>query len=154
LRAELGERLRQAARELGADNYLALNHQLWGRSRGCGPEPLTVAVAPLLSMTESCYLSGVGPLLSRLAGTSIDAARPADLSYLQRFTGFDHLFPGARMIEVYRELFAGLGFRVEKQANLELDTPSRPRKQARPFCSPLRVPDEIKLGLDLKGGQA
>ncbi|HKX31978.1 MAG TPA: hypothetical protein VJ302_30100 [Blastocatellia bacterium] len=146
LQAELFERLQQASGELGADNYLILNRQL----RGVAPEAVTDAVIELLTATESAYLSALGPWLGREAGTSLDEATAADLVYLQRFTRFDHLFPGTRLIEQYRALCAGLGFNLDKQANLEIET----RRPGRPFCSPIRVPEEIKLGLSQKGGQA
>ena len=83
-----------------------------------------------------------------------DDATQADLGYLQKFTRFDHFFPRERMLGVYRELFAALGFNSEKQSNLAIDPESRPGKQSQAFCSPIRVPDEIKLSVNLTGGQA
>jgi hypothetical protein len=58
------------------------------------------------------------------------------------------------MLGVYRELFAALGFNSEKQSNLAVDSEPRPGKQTQAFCSPIRVPDEIKLSVNLTGGQA
>jgi hypothetical protein len=58
------------------------------------------------------------------------------------------------MLGVYRELFAALGFNSERQSNLGIDSEPRAGKQAQAFCSPIRVPDEVKLVVNLTGGQA
>src|SRR5262249_19846539 len=104
--------------------------------------------------TESGYANALASLFPREAGVSIDDATQADLGFLQRFARFDHFFPRERMLGVYRELFAALGFDSKKQSNLVIDSEPRPRKQLQAFCSPIRVPDEIKLSINFNGGQA
>jgi hypothetical protein len=124
-----------------------------GELRGINYEKLASQTALILSKTESKYVSALSPLLFRETGLPIDEATPADLEHLQHFSGFDHFFSSEMMIEIYRELFAGLGFRVERQSNVEIDSESRPRKQTRAFCAPIRIPGEVKLVLNLIGGQ-
>lgn len=150
LRAERFEKLRDGARELGFENRLAMRREL----RGCDYEKLAEKSRRILSKTESGYVNALSGLLPREIGVSVDDATQADLSFLQRFARFDHFFPRERMPPVYRELFAALGFNSEKQSNVTIDSELRPDKQPQAFCSPIRVPDEIKLVVNLAGGQA
>ncbi len=122
--------------------------------RGLDYEGLAERARGILSKTESGYVNALAHLLARETGVSRDDATQADLGFLQRFTRFDHFFPRERMLGVYRELFAALGFNSEKQSNLAIDSDLRPGKQPQAFCSPIRVPDEIKLSVNLTGGQA
>src|SRR5215475_12468420 len=150
LRAERLEKLRDGARELGYENRLATLREL----RGLDYEGLAERARGVLSRTESGYVHALAGLLPRETGVSIDDATQADLGFLQRFPRFDHFFPRERMLGVYRELFAALGFNSEKQSNLAIDSEPRQAKQSQAFCSPIRVPDEIRLSVNLTGGQA
>jgi hypothetical protein len=108
----------------------------------------------VMSKTESGYVNALANLLPRETGVSLDDATQAELGFLQRFPRFDHFFSREKMLGVYRELFAALGFNSEKQSNLVIDSEPRPGKQPQAFISPIRVPDEIKLSINLTGGQA
>jgi hypothetical protein len=149
LRAERCEKLHATARELGFENYLAMQREL----RGVDYDRLAAQARLLLSKTESGFFSALAPLLTRETQISIDEATPADLGFLQRFTRFDHFFSRERMMETYRELLAGFGFKTELQTNLEIDWAERPRKQSEAFSSPIRIPDEVKLVFTPTGGQ-
>ncbi|HKQ89569.1 MAG TPA: hypothetical protein VJZ77_02720 [Blastocatellia bacterium] len=150
LRAERLEKLREGARELGYENRLAMLREL----RGLDYEGTASRARGVLSKTEGGYVNALANLLPRETGVSVDDATQADLGFLQKFTRFDHFFMRERMLGVYRELFAALGFNSEKQSNLAIDSGSRPGKQPQAFCSPISVPDEIKLSVNLAGGQA
>lgn len=150
LRAERLEKLRDGARALGYENRLAMLREL----HGFDYEGLAERARGGLSKTESGYVNAFARLLPREIGVSLDDATQADLGFLQRFSRFDHFFPRERMLGVYRELFAAFGFNYEKQSNLAIDSEPRPGKQSQAFCSPIRVPDEIKLSVNLTGGQA
>jgi hypothetical protein len=150
LRAERLEKLRDGARELGYENRLAMLREL----RGLDYEGTASRARGVLSKTEGGYVNALANLLPRETAVSVDDATQADLGFLQKFTRFDHFFTRERMLGVYRELFAALGFNSEKQSNLAIDSESRPGKQPRAFCSPISVPDEIKLSVNLVGGQA
>jgi hypothetical protein len=150
LRAARLEQLHEAARELGHESYLAMYREM----RGIDYESLASRLAQFLSQTESQYVTALAPLLKRDADVSIDEAARADIGYLQRLTRFDRFFPRERLGEVYRATFAGLGINTEKQPNIEVDAEARPRKNPRAFCSPIRVPEEVKLVVNPSGGQA
>jgi hypothetical protein len=150
LRAERLERLRDGERETGYESRLATLREL----RGLDYEGLAEHTRGILTKTESGYVNALGRLLALETGVSLDDATQADLGFPKRFTRFDHFFPRARMLGVYRELFAALGFNSVKQSNLTIDSEPRAGKQPQAFCSPIRVPDEIRLSFNLTGGQA
>jgi hypothetical protein len=150
LRAERLEKMHAEAGALGHENYAAL----LGELDGVDYARLAAEVAPLLARTESGYVSALAPLLARDAGVSLDDATEADLGRLTRLAEFDQFFPPALLRRVYAETFAGLGIKVEKQPNVELDDEWRPGKRGDGFCAPVRVPDEIKLVINPTGGQA
>jgi len=150
LRAERLEKLREGAREMGYENRLAMRREL----RGLNYEGLAERARGVLSRTEGGYVNALASLLPRETGVSIDDATQADLGFLQMFTRFDHFFPREKTLSVYQKLFAALGFNSEKQSNLAIDSEPRPGKQTQAFCSPIHVPDEIKLSVNLNGGQA
>ena len=83
----------------------------------------------------------------------IQEAHRADLGWLQRLSSFDPYFPAWRLREVYDETFRGLGIRTWQQTSIQIDDALRPRKQPRAFCSPIQIPDEIKLVFRPAGGQ-
>lgn len=150
LRAERFNRLHEGARELGYDNYPAMQREL----RGVDYERLGAQAEQILARTESPYVSALSPLLSREAMVSEGEATMADLEFLRRYPRFDAFFGREQMPRIYRDLFAALGFSIEKQSNVEIDSAPRPHKQPPAFCAPIQVPDEIKLVVHYAGGQA
>lgn len=150
LRAERLEKLHNGARTLGYENYSAMR----GKLHEPEVEKLTAQASQFLTKTESRYVSAFAPLLLRQANVTLGEATAADLKQLRQYSRFDAFFGRERMLGVYRELFAALGFRTENQTNLELDSAPRPNKQPQAFCAPIRVPDEIKLSVNFNGGQA
>jgi hypothetical protein len=136
-----------AASSLDYRNYAVMQSEL----HGIDHQKLGEAAKVVLSKTESDYVTALSRLFAQKIEIPIDEASQDDLGYLHRFDEFDHFFSRERMIEFYRELFADLGFKTEKQKNVEIDSETRARKAS--FCSPIRVPEEIKLVTDLRGGQ-
>ena len=150
LRAERFEKSMAAAKALGYENLLALRIE----SNGINYQGLAERTKKILSQTESGYVNALSSLSLRETGVALDDATAADLGFLQSFKRFDHFFPVERMFGIYRELFAAFGFNVDKQTNLSIDSEPHPGKQPQAFCSPIRVPDDIKLVVNLTGGQS
>jgi hypothetical protein len=147
LLADKFDRLHSAARDLGFGSYLELYRDL----RGVDYEKIAGQANRVLSKTEEKYISALSSFLPD--GFKVDDPASADLEYIRWFDRFDHYLPGERILEIYGELFAGLGFKTAQQTNIEIDSVTRPRKQSQAFCSPIRVPGEIKLAFNLKGGE-
>jgi hypothetical protein len=149
VRAERFAIMQAAAVDLSFQNYAVMESQL----NGIDYQRLGEASKIVLSKTESDYATALSRLFARRVGISIDEASPADLGYLHRFDDFDHYFPPARMFSSYSALFADFGFKTEKQENIEIDSEMRHGKEYSSFCSPIRVPEEIKLVTRVAGGQ-
>ena len=149
LLAERFVKLRTEAIELGYESFIAMRSQL----RGVDFSKLQTVAEKLLEKTESRYVASLGPLLARELGTSIDDATSADLPYLRHNTRVDAFFQCEQMLRIYRDLFSCFGFNTDKQSNVELDTDARSGKRLKAFCSPIQVPDEIKLVVNPTGGQ-
>ncbi len=149
LRAERFRILHEGAQELGFENYTTMRREL----RGVDCEKLVSQAERILAGTESRYVAALSSLLVREAGVSLEQATAADLGWLGRYARFDAFFGKEQMPRLYRDLFAALGFNTERQSNVEVDSITRPNKQPQAFCSPVEVPDEIKLAVNFMGGQ-
>src|SRR5262245_14324280 len=149
LRAERFDKLHDAARSLGYLNYLAFRREL----SEVDYETLAAKAMSFLSQTDDYATSTLKQFFAREFDIPIDRVTPAELSYLKSFARFDHFFPHEQMINIYRELFAGLGFNIDRQAHIEIDAEPRPRKEEEPSCYPLRIPEEIKITAGIRGGQ-
>jgi hypothetical protein len=148
LRAERFALMYAAARELDYQNYAVMLAEL----RGIAYQSLAEAADVVLSKSESGYRAALSEFLVERAQLPIGDAVAGDLGYLQRFTEFDRFFPPEQLIESYRELCSGLGFKSERQNNIEISL-MRPGQESGSFCSPLAVPEEIKLVASVTGGQ-
>ena len=68
--------------------------------------------------------------------------------------GPEHLtaFDGTRMVPRIESMVEAMGLDPRAEGRIEYDLEDRPTKAPRAFCSPIRVPDEIKLVLRPYGG--
>lgn len=145
LRAERFAKGQAAATAFGFDHWLAFA----GKTRQLDLLKLAEQATQLLTKTESPYIAALKPLLARETQVGWEEATQADLGYLQNLKRFAPYFPTTRAIEIYADHFAGLGFKVEQQSHVELDTAARVGKQARAFSVAVQIPDEIKLVANL-----
>lgn len=148
LHAERWEKLHTKAQTCGAENYLALYHQL----RGVNYPQLATQAQAWLAQTESKFVAALSPLFAREVHLTLNAATAADLPAFTSLARFDPQFPAWQLPHVYRETFAGLGILTYQQNNLTLDDAARPQKNARAAHFPVRVPDEIKLSYSPRAG--
>jgi hypothetical protein len=148
LRAERLEGLHDAATTLGVSDYLALRSETTGLDYGA----IADDCRRLLADTERPYVDALEPVLAGRADVRRASASRADVLRAFRFAEFDRAFPSARMTIVYRDFLAGLGIRPGAQSNVRLDLDERPTKSPRPFCAPIRVPEEVVLVVRPAGG--
>ncbi|MDP9244917.1 MAG: hypothetical protein M3O77_07520, partial [Chloroflexota bacterium] len=76
----------------------------------------------------------------------------ADLGHLLRGSSWDAWFDSRRMVPVLRATLAGLGIDLAAQRNVTLDLQARPHKSPRAFCAPIRVPGDVRLSIQPRGG--
>jgi len=148
LSAERLEIYRGSIRATGYAGFAQVRRDL----RGCDPIALGGAAEKLLSKTESGYVSELTAFLPAAAGVSLDEASEADLDHLDYYPRFDAWFTPERLRPLYRELFEGLGFNVERQAGMTLAPINGLISET--ACFPVRVPEDIRLVAGSVGGQS
>jgi hypothetical protein len=95
----------------------------------------------------------LGPEVRRTLGIELSELRRSDLARFFRAPEEDRQFPAGRLLASFTETMARLGIDVSSQRGVNLDLESRSRKSPRPFCAPVRVPDEVHLVLTPVGGR-
>jgi hypothetical protein len=148
LRFERIEKLHDLALKLGYENYL----QMYSTLTGVNYAALDNQMQRLLVDTEKIYTIHLEQSLLRNLHVPLSEASRADTFYFARLRSFNDLFPANLLLLAYRETMNGLGIRIDRQRNIEIDIVPRPQKHARAFCAPIVVPNEIKLVLKPMGG--
>ena len=108
----------------------------------------------LLIETDAVFDTRLRDALRRDLGIEIENASRSDAIYFSHLSKYDDVFPASRLMSVYRTTMEGLGICPEMQSNIEIDAEDRPKKSARAFCAPVRIPQEIHLVYRPYGGQS
>jgi hypothetical protein len=143
------ERGHEICRAFGWPSYAAAYSEL----RGIDLERLRRQTARFLEDTDERYAGIVDGQLERAGLPALGELRRSDLPRFFRAAELDELFPAERLIHSFEETLAGLGIDLAGQANVHLDTESRPTKSPRAFCSTPQVPGEIYLVIAPTGGR-
>lgn len=147
LREERWEQLHAQARALGAEDYVALIRE----AAGFDPEAVAGGVATFLTDTETLYYAALRRYLALIEIEGGDAS-VADLAHLLRGRGWDMYFDSTRLMPVLGETLSGLGIDLADQSGITLDLDLRPNKSPRAFCVPIRVPGDVRLVVQPRGG--
>ncbi|MBI2684452.1 MAG: hypothetical protein HYX33_03535, partial [Actinobacteria bacterium] len=147
-RVELWEARHAAARALGATSYRLLFEGVLGVDM----DAYAAQAERLLRDSEALFEPSFDRLLRAHAGVGLAGARASDVPRVMRADDLDARFPEAAARVVLDETLRGLGIHPERQTNIVFDTESRPTKDPRAFCSPVRVPGEVYLVISPTGG--
>ena len=147
LRRERLERLREAMAELGYADEVELTSRL----HGIDVDAMAEEMRRFLSESETVYYAALRRYLAEIDIEQGDAST-ADLAYLLRGTGWDAWFEPRRLMPIMEATLAGLGIDLRAQPNVTLDVEPRPNKTPRAFAMPVRVPEDIRLVLQPRGG--
>ncbi len=143
------ERWHSTVVELGWPSYLDAYSDL----RSLDLRALGQRLDEFARSTGPRYARVVEPELKRTVDRRLDELRRADLPRVFRAAHLDPEFPPERLVPSFRETLAGLGIDLDAQANVLLDTESRPSKSPRAFCATPRVPSEVYLVVPPIGGR-
>jgi hypothetical protein len=143
------DRAHELCREFGWPSYAAAYAEL----RGIDLKRLRAQTADFLTATDGAYGELVDAQLERAGLPELGGLRRSDMPRFFRAPELDELFPADRLIASFEETLDGLGIELRAQANVHLDTESRPTKSPRAFCSTPRVPDEVYLVIAPHGGR-
>jgi hypothetical protein len=147
LREERWLILHGQARTLGAADYVALMAEM----SGLDPEAVAAGASAFLTESETLYYAALRRYLALIEIEGGDATK-ADLSHLLRGRSWDHYFDSARLTEVLARTLSGLGIELAAQDGITLDFEPRPAKSPRAFCVPVRVPGDVRLVVQPRGG--
>ncbi len=149
LRQERWGTLHAQARELGAADYVALVAE----SSGLDPDAIAAEASTFLRDSETLYYAALRRYLALIEIEGGDAT-VADLGHLLRGRGWDQYFDGARLVGTLTATMAGLGVDLHGQAGITLDLEARRGKSPRAFCVPIKVPGDVRLVVQPRGGHA
>jgi hypothetical protein len=147
LREERMSRIHQLTVDLGYASYLDLVET----TRGWSPAALETSLRSALKDTETGYYAAMRRAMARIGIEQGDGSL-ADVWYLLRGAGWDAWFDGTRMVPVLAATLRGIGIDLDAQPGATLDLDPRPSKSPRAFCSPVRVPHDVRLVVKPQGG--
>jgi Peptidase family M3 len=105
-----------------------------------------------LADTEAMYDDALCRLVGRRLGVPVRDLVRADGAWLFRADRFDGGFPPGALVRTATDQMREMGLDASEGARVRFDTAEREGKQARAFCAPVRVPDEVYLVLRPHGG--
>jgi hypothetical protein len=142
----------QTAERLGARDYPSLREDVTGIPFA----KLAEAAAATLKRTEDAYrdvlayvLKKVDPLLRPLPGGE---ARRHDLQHALQAPWMDPFFRREDLWPAVTRWLGEWGLTPNAQGRIRIDEEARPGKASRPFVAAVRVPGEVRLVLQPRGG--
>ncbi|WP_350343570.1 hypothetical protein PRVXT_002881 [Proteinivorax tanatarense] len=147
LRRKRMQKLKECANELGYENYLNLIEDV----EQVDIEELVKAASKFLDKTEEVYCQSLD-FLKKYIGNGKHPIRKSDIAYIFKSNSFDSFFPELELVPCIEDTFFSLGININQQDNLKVDFEKNEQKSPNPFCCPIRVPEEIYLVLNPKGG--
>jgi hypothetical protein len=147
LREQRQAGMRAAVRGLG---YVDVP-DLVAKTAGFDPDALAAEMRAFLADSETVYFAALRRNLAEIDIEQGDASA-VDLAHVIRGAQWDRWFDAQRMLSVLQATLSGLGIDLAAQPSIVLDVQPRPRKSPRAFCAPVRVPDDIRLVIQPRGG--
>jgi hypothetical protein len=118
---------------------------------GFDPAELAADQRRFLIESETSHFAALRRYLAELDIEQGDASR-VDLARILRGAGWDAWFSARGMVPALRSTLAGMGIDLDTQASITLDVERRERKSPRAFCAAVRVPDDVRLVIQPRGG--
>ena len=140
-------KLHALTHSLGFAGYIEAHDEL----RALDLRHLAEQMTWVLDVTEPTFERELGARLAA-SGVPRDEAATWDVAPIIRAKEFDALFAPERMVPALRQTLAGMGIDLDAQRNVLLDTEARPLKAPRAFCSPIYVPQDVRLVMRPVGG--
>jgi hypothetical protein len=147
LRLKRLQRLRVAMVELGYADEATLTRGL----HDVDVDALAGDLRQFLVESETVYFAALRRYLAEIDIEQGDASA-ADLAHLLRGNGWDAWFDPRRMMPVMTATLAGIGIDLQALPNVTLDLEPRPNKSPRAFAVPVRVPQDVRLVMQPRGG--
>lgn len=139
--------MRAAAEELGFGDEMQLSAALYG----VDVTALATQLRAFLSASETVYYAALRRYFAEIDIEQGDGSS-ADIGHLLRGAGWDGWFGSAHMLPIMHATLAALGIDLGAMTNVTLDLERRPNKTPRAFAIPIRVPQDVRMVLQPRGG--
>lgn len=148
LKNEWYKRLVESSKLLGYPNYRVQYEHLLDRSF----ETLQGMTRTILETTADVYAQNADRYLQQFLGIPLSEAHITDLLFIRRGHQYDKAFTRERLIDTVMKTWLGLGFDLQSQKNITLDTEDRPTKVPRACIVAVNPPDDVRLSVYPIGG--
>jgi hypothetical protein len=109
----------------------------------------------LIEQTESEYRSALGKLIAQeLPDGRLSDLNYADLPYFETASWLDRYLPAKNILRTHAETARGMGIRMDRQLNVQVDIEPRPSRKSGAACFPVKPPEEVRLAVLPSGGAA
>jgi oligoendopeptidase F len=142
------QKLHETAKVFGYTNYMTLFKDM----KSIDFQALENIMQGFIERTESVYVKRMNEELKVKIGVELEDAEKHDVSFLFRAKEFDKYFRKDQMLSILKRMLSNVGIRVEDQKSIQLDIEERPKKSPRAFCTPIKIPEDVKLMLMPHGG--
>jgi hypothetical protein len=130
--------LTEISNELGFASYGVLIAE----ATNAQSEHREMAATALLEQTESAYTAAFSRVAARgFPDVAADDLDFADLPYFERMPWLGKSLSSRDPMRTYADTMEGLGIRIDKQPNVQLDT----NGHSRAACYPVRPPHDVRL---------
>ena len=118
---------------------------------GFDPDELAAEMRAFLADSETVYFAALRRNLAEIDIEGGDASK-VDLAHIIRGASWDRWFDAHAMVPTLERTLSGLGIDLASQPSIMIDVQPRPQKSPRAFCAPVRVPDDVRLVIQPRGG--
>jgi hypothetical protein len=147
LRIERIDSLHEAVVAAGFGDYVEMVRD----TRGWNPDEVAARVRGALNASETGYYAAIRRMMARIGIEQGDGTL-ADVWYILRGNGWDAWFEGRRLVPTLEATFGGLGIKLRDLPGATIDLEQRPTKTGRAYCATVRVPGDVRLIVNPKGG--
>jgi len=106
-----------------------------------------------LKYSEDIYYDLLKYYSKKILESDIPELKKHDLMYMMKYNKFDRYFPGNEMFTTIDKFVSGMGIDIGSKGRIKPDIEKRNQKSPRAFCSPVRIPEEIYLVINPRGGE-
>jgi hypothetical protein len=138
----------QIIKNLGYSDYIELASQTQDQDL----EGFAKTMTDFIEESDDLYLKYLERFLKKDLDVELEKADTTDLLFFRNFKKYNKYFPGERLIPVLKETLLGMGFNLDKQNNIHLDTEPRPNKIPRACVSAIHPPFDVRLTVYPTGG--
>jgi hypothetical protein len=148
LRLENIAQKRSAAVKIGYADYVRARERICGVDYG----QLLSSVTSALKALDDLYMEHLRASVETSLGIPFQDAGAWDVAYWEKANDIEQVFSKRSLVPVAEAAISELGLTPEQADSITMDLELRAQKRIRPFCIPLRIPQEIKIVLVPESG--